>query len=71
VGELGLNALVAHHMGVPVVLVSEDDALAAEARDFTPEAEAVVTKRSLGRYAAACSPRRRVLGGWKRRRSGP
>ncbi len=62
VGELGLNALVAHHMGVPVVLVSGDDALAAEARDFTPEAEVVVTKRSLGRYAAACPPRRRVLG---------
>ncbi|MDK2464223.1 MAG: M55 family metallopeptidase, partial [Candidatus Korarchaeota archaeon] len=61
VGELGLNAMVAHHLGVPVVLVTGDDALAGEAREAAPEAVAVATKRALGRYAAMCPPRRRVL----------
>ncbi len=61
VGEFGLNAMVAHHLGVPVVLVTGDDALAGEAREAAPEAVAVATKRALGRYAAMCPPRRRVL----------
>ena len=52
VGESGLNALVALHHRVPVVLITGDDATADEARPFIPEIEAVVVKRSITRFAA-------------------
>lgn len=52
VGESALNALVAAHFGVPVVLVTGDQATAAEARTFMPDVEAVEVKRSVSRYAA-------------------
>ena len=53
VGELAINAALAGTYGVPVVLVSGDQALAAEARDLLGEAvEAVVVKQAVGRYAA-------------------
>lgn len=52
VGEFGLNAMVAGHHGVPVVMVSGDDRLAEEARALIPEIEAVVVKRALTRFAA-------------------
>ncbi len=51
-GESALNALVALHHRVPVVLITGDDATAEEARPFLPEIEAVVVKRSLTRFAA-------------------
>ena len=40
VGESALNALVALHHGVPVVLITGDEATAEEARPFLPEIEA-------------------------------
>jgi D-amino peptidase len=53
VGELGINAAVAGCFGVPVVLVSGDQALAAEAHALLGEAvEAVVVKEAVGRFAA-------------------
>lgn len=52
VGESALNALVALHHRVPVVLITGDDATAEEARPFMPEIEAVVVKRSITRFAA-------------------
>jgi D-amino peptidase len=52
VGESALNALVAVDHGVPVVLISGDDATAEEARPFMPQVEAVVVKRSITRFAA-------------------
>jgi D-amino peptidase len=52
VGESALNALVALHHGVPVVLITGDDATAQEARPFMPDIEAVVVKRSITRFAA-------------------
>jgi D-amino peptidase len=52
VGESGLNALVAQHHGVPVVLITGDQATADEARTFAPDIEAVVVKRSVSRFAA-------------------
>jgi D-amino peptidase len=52
VGESALNALVALHHGVPVVLITGDDATAEEAQPFLPEVEAVVVKRSITRFAA-------------------
>jgi len=52
VGESALNALVALHHKVPVVLITGDQATAQEARPFLPEVETVVVKRSITRFAA-------------------
>jgi D-amino peptidase len=52
-GELGLNAALAAHYGVPPVLVSGDDTVAAEAADVAPGIRCVVVKRALGARAAA------------------
>lgn len=70
-GELALNAGMAGHAGVPVVLVSGDDTLAAEARALLGDRlETVVVKHGLGRYAArSLSPavaRRRIAEGVER-----
>lgn len=52
-GELGLNAALAGSYGVPVALVSGDDATAAEARDLLgPEVGAVVVKEAVSHRAA-------------------
>jgi len=52
-GELAINAALAGTHGVPVVLVSGDQALAAEARDLLGDGvEAVVVKHAVGRFAA-------------------
>jgi D-amino peptidase len=52
VGESALNALVALHHRVPVVLITGDEATAEEARPFLPDIESVVVKRSITRFAA-------------------
>lgn len=52
VGECALNAYLAGYWGVPVVLVSGDEALAQEARALLPDAEVVVTKDARGRQSA-------------------
>lgn len=53
VGELGLNAALAGCFGVPVALVSGDQALAAEAQALLGErVRTVVVKQALGRQAA-------------------
>jgi D-amino peptidase len=53
IGELGLNTALAAHSGVPAVLVSGDDSVAAEAAEVAPGMHAVVVKRALGARAAA------------------
>lgn len=70
-GELGLNAALAGTSGVPVVLVSGDRAIAAEAHALLGDAiESVVVKEGLGRFAArSVAPsvaRRRIHDGAKR-----
>lgn len=52
--EAGLNAIRLGHHGVPVALVSGDDALAGEVAELLPWAERVVVKRAIG-YSAADS----------------
>jgi D-amino peptidase len=53
VGELALNAAMAGVHGVPVALVSGDQALAAEARGVLGnDVETVVVKEAVGRFAA-------------------
>lgn len=51
-GELGLNTALAAHSGVPPVLVSGDDTVAAEAADVAPGIRSVVVKHALGARAA-------------------
>ena len=53
VGESGINALVAAHYGVPIIFVSGDAVTAQEAEGIAPNAEKVVVKQSLGRFAAS------------------
>ena len=52
VGESGINALVALHHGVPIALVTGDDATAEEMLRIAPGCECVVVKRSITRFAA-------------------
>ena len=52
--EAALNAIRLGHHGVPVILVSGDDALAGEMEGLLPWAERVVVKRGLG-YSLADS----------------
>jgi D-amino peptidase len=47
------NATLAAHRGVPAVLVSGDDSVAAEAAQVAPRMHTVVVKRALGARAAA------------------
>ncbi len=57
--EAGLNALRLGEHGIPVILVTGDDALAAEVARLLPWAERVVVKRALGGHLAdALSPER-------------
>lgn len=52
VGESGINALVALGCGVPVVLVTGDEATAAELATICPGARTAVVKHSVTRFAA-------------------
>lgn len=53
VGETGINAAVLGQWGVPVGLVSGDDALADEVAEWLPWAERVVVKAGTGGNSAA------------------
>lgn len=53
VGESGINALVAAHYNIPIILVSGDSVTATEAQSVAPQAEKIVVKESIGRFAAA------------------
>lgn len=55
-GEIGCNAAVCGHFGVPVLLVSGDQSACAEAADLLGEIEAVAVKQARGRMAAECLP---------------
>jgi D-amino peptidase len=52
VPEAGVNALYLGALGIPVGLVSGDDALAEEIADWLPWADRVVVKRAVGGHAA-------------------
>jgi len=51
-GESAVNSLVALHHRVPVALVTGDAVTAAEAEWFAPDADRVVVKESVTRFAA-------------------
>ena len=55
VGEIAMDGALAGAVGVPVLMVSGDDKLCAEAVDFFgPNVVTVCVKQGLGRHAAVC-----------------
>ena len=55
-GETGLNGAVCGAYGAPVLLVTGDQAVAAEAQDWIPGIETAIVKTACGRFAAQCLP---------------
>lgn len=55
-GEIGLNAAVCGHFGVPVVMISGDQTACAEAVELLGEIETAVVKHATGRMSAELLP---------------
>lgn len=55
-GEIGLNAAVSGHFGVPVLMISGDQSACAEAAALLGPVEAAIVKRATGRNSAECLP---------------
>lgn len=55
-GEYGLNAAVAGHFGVPVIMVSGDQTACAQMTELLGDVETAVVKQASGRFAAECLP---------------
>lgn len=53
-GEAEINAAIAAHFGVPVVMASGDDIFKKEIRRTLPSIEFAVTKYAIDRWAARC-----------------
>jgi D-amino peptidase len=56
VGEIGVNAGVCGHFGVPVIMISGDQAACAEAVELLGPIETAVVKQATGRMSADCLP---------------
>jgi D-amino peptidase len=61
VGELGFNAATAGHYGVPVGLVSGDQAVVDEGVALLGDIETVVVKTAYGMNAARCVPTKKSV----------
>lgn len=55
-GEYGLNAALAGHFGVPVVMTSGDRTACAQIVELLGDVETAVVKQASGRFAAQCLP---------------
>jgi D-amino peptidase len=53
-GEYGLNAGVAGHFGVPVIMASGDQTACAQVAELLGDLETAVVKQASGRFAAEC-----------------
>lgn len=53
-GEYGLNAALAGHFGVPVIMASGDQTACGQMTDLLGELELAVVKQASGRFAAEC-----------------
>jgi D-amino peptidase len=53
-GEYGLNAAVAGHFAVPVIMASGDQTACAQVTELLGDIETAVVKQASGRYAAEC-----------------
>lgn len=56
VGEYGLNAAVAGHFNVPVLMLTGDQTTCAQATELLGRIETVVVKQAISRMAAECLP---------------
>jgi len=56
VGEYGINAAVAGHFDVPVLMVTGDQTACTQTVDLLGDLETVVVKHATGRYSAECLP---------------
>ena len=56
VGETGLNAAICGYFGAPVLMITGDQTVCAEAQELLGPIETVVVKRASGRMAAECLP---------------
>ena len=56
VGETALNAYICGHYHTPVIAVSGDQTLAAEANEFIPGVETAIVKHATSRVSAVCLP---------------
>ncbi len=54
IGETGTNAALCGHFGVPLLMVSGDQALCAEAEALIPGIETAMVKEAVGRMSARC-----------------
>ena len=54
VGEYGLNAAVAGHFGVPVLMITGDQTICAQASELLGLLETVVVKQATGYFSAEC-----------------
>ena len=55
-GETGWNAALCGHYGIPVLLLSGDQSVVAEAREWVDGIDTVVTKTAHGRWSAEVLP---------------
>jgi D-amino peptidase len=55
-GEGGLNTLMAHWYGVPVVMISGDDVAIEQQKEWTPNVRGVVVKRAINMRAVEARP---------------
>lgn len=55
-GEIGLNAAISGHFGVPVIMISGDQTACAEASELLGPLETVEVKKAHSRMAAECLP---------------
>ena len=53
-GEYGLNAAVAGHFGVPVIMVSGDQTACAQVTELLGDIETAIVKKATSRFAAEC-----------------
>jgi D-amino peptidase len=60
VGESGMNTLYAASLGVPVVMLTGDNIAVAQARELTPDIEAVEVKEAIGTRSAVFRPLQEV-----------
>jgi D-amino peptidase len=56
VGEYGLNAALAGYFGVPVIMITGDQVVCAQASELLGQIETAVVKQATGRYSATCLP---------------
>ena len=55
-GEIGLNAAVCGHFGVPVLMISGDQSACAEAVELLGDVETAIVKQATGRMTAELLP---------------